>query len=273
MLNWNRVSYGELYIPCSAKSAEKAMELEHTVQEAFEGGYEKVKELPHDTIFLWMAKLLLGILYHDIEYSIDLGHRRRHPYKLSPLMTRKFTTLHHMLQSLVKPVRWTETPYSIVVKEVSYSQDVFNFKDETKNLNFSLGMNDFGIVACLQDRGFNKEYHHDLLQKMGDTKLHAIQFEELGARFIYSNFLMKQLSGWDCKQEGEAFVLSPTDPEEKPQFAHWEDRLYASVLEDYWKIWGLDPADIYTFPNAAMSFLINESTNQFIQPEEIPLPS
>lgn len=273
MLNWNRVKYSDLYIPCAPEAAAKVQELEYRIQTAFESGYEAVRKLDDDTIFLWMSKILLGVLFHDVRYSIELGNKRNKPYALSPLLTRKFTDLHYQLQSLVRPVRWTVKPYSLVRVPVSYSKDVFNFRDETNKLNFSLGMLDFGLIACLQDFGANNEYHKHLLQQIGDTPLHAIQFEELCARFIYSNYLLQDHAGWALSEHSEAFVLSPARDEEAPVFNAWDDSMYASVLPTYWGPWNIDPKDIYTFPDSPLSFLIDEATNTFIHPEKIELPS
>lgn len=271
MLNWNRFKYGELFIPCSANSLIQVGKMEDTVQHAFEGGYEEVKKLDEDLIFLWMAKITLGILYHDIRYSMELGRKRARQYKLSTLLTRKFSQLHFMLQSLVSPVRWTHKPYSMVLKKLNYSKDIFNFRDETHNLNFSLGMNGFGLVACLQDMGFNRQYHETLLKKMNGYPLHAIQFEELCVRFVYSNFLLHQNAGWTVKEENEEFVMSPVVADEKPVFNEWDDKMYASALQGYWEPWGLDPKEVYSFPNSPMSFLIDETTNNFIKSGDIPL--
>jgi len=44
-------------------------------------------------------------------------------------------------------------------------------------------------------------------------------------------------------------------------------------LQGYWEPWGLDPKDIYTFPDSPLSFLVNETTNEFIAPNEISLPT
>lgn len=273
MLNWNRVKYSELFLPCSDISAKKVTELEKSIADAFKTGYEAVKKLDEHLIFLWMSKIVLGILYHDIQYSIELGRKRARPYRLSPLLTKKFSLLHFMLQSLVKPVRWTAQPYSLLIKKLNYSKDIFNFRDETHNLNFSLGMNGFGLIACLQDMGFNMKYHEQLLQKIGDSPLHAIQFEELCARFVYSNYLVHQNKGWKIEIEDGLYVISPVDVDEKPVFNKWDDKMYASALQGYWEPWGLDPKDIYTFPDSPLSFLVNETTNEFIAPNEISLPT
>lgn len=272
MLNWNRVKYGELFIPCHPSAKARLDVFEREIQSAFESGFEAVKDLDLDTVFRWMARLQLGVLYHDIHYTIELGRKRNRPFSLSPLLRRKYTDLHFMMQSIVSPVRWERRPYSMVVKKLNYSKDIFNFRDETKNQNFSLAMNGFGLVACLQDQGANLVYHEELLRKMNDATLHAIQFEELCARFIYSNYLLRQHHGFTTIYENGCFIMRPVDEIPISEFAPWEDKMFASVLEDYFKPWGLEPKDIYTFPDSPISFLINENSNEFIVPEEISLP-
>ncbi len=107
---------------------------------------------------------------------------------------------------------------------------------------------------------------------MNDATLHAIQFEELCARFIYSNYLLRQHHGFTTIYENGCFIMRPVDEIPISEFAPWEDKMFASVLEDYFKPWGLEPKDIYTFPDSPISFLINENSNEFIVPEEISLP-
>ncbi len=273
MLNWNRVKYGELFLPCHPGAKENIEDHERKIQKAFEEGFDAVVNLNPDDIFLWMSRLLLGILYQDISYTKELARKRNRPFALSPLLTRKYRDLHFMMQAIVTPVRWTERPYSLVIKKLRYSKDIFNFRDETKNQNFSLGMNGFGLIACLQDRGQNMDYHQHLLEKMGDTSLHAIQFEELCARFIYSNYLLNEDNGWNTVFENGEYVMTPVNAKPANRFANWDDKMFASVLEDYFKPWGIEPKDIYTAPDSPLSFLINENNNEFIWPEEISLPT
>lgn len=273
MLGGNRVKYEELTVPCSAAAKEKLFILENTIKSAFEGGYPSVKELDEKTLFLWMSKMLLCILFHDILYGKQQAASRNKNFDLSALLTRKFTDLHLMMQSLFVPLEWTSTPWTIIIKKVNYSKDLFHFRDETKNLNFSLGMNGFGIVACLQDQHANFSYHQDTLEKINATPLHPIQFEELCARVIYSNYLMKETEGWYLREENGTFWMSPKTPPDELRFNDWDDKMYASVLAEYWKPWGLEAKDIYTFPDSPISFLINETTNEFIESSKITLQS
>lgn len=276
MLGENKVKYSELRIPCASEFAGNSFQLlEDEIQTAFISGFDAVKELDELRLFQWMAKLLYGILFHDIAYGVQQQNAQGKTFKLSPYLVQKFRNLHFMLQSLVLPLEFkNKKPWSIKVVKIKYSKDIFNYKDETKNLNFSLAMNGFGIVACLQDNGENLMYHEDLLHKIGDTTLHPVQFEELWCRFMYSNYLLRTSSEYSFEDEGNAIVVEPIPlpvNESQPLFKSWDEKMYAQVLANYWKPWGLGMNEIISFPNSPISFLIDEGTNQLIEPESISL--
>jgi hypothetical protein len=277
MLDQNMVKYQDLILPCCTDVIEHALNpLEEEIEKAFSAGYEDVKKLPELHLFQWMAKLVYGILYHDIAYAMKRQIAKGKPFSISPLLSTKFKNLHFMLQSLLLPMEFKGAkPWTIRVVKIKYSKDVFNYKDETNNLNFSLGMNDFGIMACLQDIGENGIYHKELTDKISDTTLHPIQFEELCARFIYSNYLLNASYEYKIKPtEGSVYVeLVPlTGQDEKPLFGHWDDIMYGDVLATYWKPWGLRKNEISSFEDAPISYLINEFNDELIQPESISLP-
>jgi len=276
MLGGNRVKYGDLKLPCTVAVFAACEELEHTISAAFSIGYEAVREIPEHRLFQWMAKLVYGVLYHDLAYAMKRHAIREKEFKLSPVMTRKLRNLHLLLQSVIMPMEFGDfVPWSIQVVKVNYSKDIFNYKDETHNLNFSLGMNGFGIVACLQDMGKNNIFHHDLTSKIGTGALHPIQFEELCGRFIYSNYLLNRMAEWDIEILTDKVVLKAKpfpEPAQKPLFGKWDDDMYAQVLSNYWKPWGLTMKDIVTFPNSPVSYLLNELTNELIDPKSIKQP-
>lgn len=181
-----------------------------------------------------------------------------------------------MLQSLVVPMSFAGVkPWSISIVKVQYSKDVFNYRDEPTNMNFSLGMNGFGVVACLQDNGAVGQHQEKILNKILDKTLHPVQFEELCARFIYSNYLLSSFAkhNIDVKESGVVIESIPMKDEPgKPLFAPWDDNMFAQVLADYWKPWGITKNDIYTPPDSPVSYLENEFNYEFIEPDSISLP-
>lgn len=277
MLGGNVVKYQDLKLPCAADVVKNGINpLENEIKNSFTEGFEMAKEVPEIRLFQWMAKLVYGILYNDISYGIKRQEAKGQKFKLSPLLTKKFKILHLMLQSLVVPMEFKgDKPWTIKVLKIKISKDVFNYKDETNNLNFSLGMKDFGIIACLQDNGENEKYHKELLDKIAGRTLHAIQFEELCGRFIYSNYLKNTPSLYDVTASDSKIVVEPISTvleNKKDIFNNWDDKMYSQVLANYWKPWGLTMKDIVAFPNSPISYLIDEYSNEFIEPDSITMP-
>ena len=166
------------------------------IKKAFEAGYDEVKKLPEERLFLWMGKFVYGVLYNDLVLRNKPFQKRPNAkeFKLSPYLKQRFAKFHLMLQSLVVPMEFKGVkPWSIEIVKLKYSKDIFNYKDEPTNLNFSLGMNGFGIVACLQDNGAVANQEKDILAKISEQK-HCILFslKNLSGRFLYANYLLKE---------------------------------------------------------------------------------
>jgi hypothetical protein len=272
------IHYDELKLPCSAKVKVAFEQLDLEIKEAFENGYEAVKNIPDEKLFLWMGKFVYGVLYNDIVLEIRRSKKRPNAkeFALSPSLKHRFSKFHLMLQSLIVPMEFKGVkPWSIAIVKVKYSKDVFNYKDEPTNLNFSLGMNGFGIIACLQDNGAVAEKEKNILEKIDEKILHPIQFEELAARFLYSNYLLKNRGKTTVEVGDEKVIIASFPPEQTPAsplFQAWDDDMFAQVLAGYWEPWGFEKKRIFNFPDSPLSFLENDLTHEFIEPESVQLP-
>ncbi|MCO5248450.1 MAG: hypothetical protein M9887_05835 [Chitinophagales bacterium] len=272
MLGGNRVSYGEMHLPASPKVIKTIQAFDALTEKAFTEGYEAVKKMPELVLFQWMARILYGVLYYDIIYAIQIGRQTEKEFKLSGLMSQKVKNIHLALQSLVLPIHFDNfTPWTIKVNPVKYSKDIFNYKDEARKLNFCIAINGFGIAACMQDNGEVGKFLKETLSKVGDHLLHPAQFEELYGKFLYANYIMREPLDYQIIQEQDQIILQYI-PQEEPLFAEWKEELYAQVLTNLLMPWGLQMKDVYVPPNPPISFLINHSTHEFIQFENINLP-
>lgn len=273
MLAENAMKYAEIKLPCDPQIAEEFIHpMEAKIESAFQSGYAAVKDLPPLILFQWIGKFVYGMLYNDIVFGMKQYARKEKVFSLSPYLIKNFTAVHQMLQSLIFPMEFEVTPWSLIVAPIESTKDIFNYKDETKNVNFSLAMNDFGIIMCLQDGGRNIDYHRDLLEKIKSKTLHPIQFEELWSRFLYSNYLLKTKPEFDFTINEDKIIVADLKSEVPSEYDKWDDKMYAQVLANYWKPWGIALGDIYSFPNSPISFLIDEYTNEFIEKEKIEQP-
>ncbi len=277
MLEGSSVQYQDMKIPCFSDVIKNAINpLEKEIEKAFTAGYEAVIKVPEERLFQWMAKLIYGVLYNDISIEERKSTIKGKEFILSQFLQERFKKLHLILQSLVVPMDFKGVkPWSIRVFKIKYSKDVFNYKDEPTNLNFSLGMNDFGIVACLQDNGAVGINQQEMTNKISDKTLHPIQFEELCARFIYANYLLNSYAEYNIQSTEEKVIVESiplTGTANKSLFDRWDDDMFAQVLTNYWKPWGITKDKIITFGNSPISYLENDYTYAIIEPSSITLP-
>src|SRR5690606_16007607 len=98
--------------------------------------------------------------------------------------------------------------------------------------------------------------------KIEGKKLSLIQFRELCARFYYSAYLFNRVPQY--------LVYPPATPEEalviesmplqggaetRPLFDRWDNKVYAQVLETFWKPWGISRFEILKDPAGPLTEL------------------
>ncbi|MFT4667617.1 MAG: hypothetical protein ACI923_002160 [Flavobacteriales bacterium] len=276
MLEGSILKYKDMKMPCHSSVIIDAIDpLEREIEEAFTKGYDAVIKVPEVRLFQWMAKIMLGVLFNDIgseKRKFDLEGK---DFSLSPFVQERFHKFHLLLQSLVFPMEFIGTKlWSIKVFKIKISKDIFNYKDDSTNLNFSLGMHDFGIVACLQDNGAVAIHEQGISEKFLNKTLHPVQFEEICARFIYANYLLNIYAEYTIKSIEDKLIVESTPligTDNKPLFDRWDNDMFAQVLSLYWKPWGITKDEILTFGNSPISYLENNDTYLIVEPESIKL--
>lgn len=277
LLDESMSTYSDMKLPCSQLIFEQAVvPLEDEISTAFLSGYDAVKQIPEIRLFQWIGKLVYGILFNEIRIGMIQQKTKNEEFSLSQSLVHKFSNLHLMLQSLNYPMVFEgNLPWTIKIFKTDSKQDLFNYRDEINTLSFSLGMKNFGIIACLQDNGTNAIYHKDLLSKISDQTLHPVQFEEVCARFFYSNYLFNRLPEYNIMPTEEAIYIEAMPlrgMNSKPLFDIWQNKTYAQVLENFWKPWGILMFEIIKDPEKPVSYLLDENQNN-IPSNSIQLPS
>lgn len=264
MLDENITTYSDIKIPCAAKVDEHYLQpLENEIAAAFAAGYDAVKQVDELKLFQWAGKLMYGIIFNEIQAGIRQQHAQGEAFNMSQAILHKFTNLHLMLQSLNLPLVLEDfKPYSVFLFKVENETDDFYYRDEINTLTFSLRINDFGLIICLQDNGANKLYHREVLEKIGDAVLHPIQFEEVCARVFYSAYLFNRLPEYNVMEVGDDIYIEAMalrGMSSKPLFDDWMNKTYGQVLENFWKPWGYLLFEIIKNPEEPMSFLFDEN--------------
>lgn len=271
-----RTTFGKLTMPCSAKVKKAIDELDIEIKDAFEDGYEAVSALDSQRLFLWAGRIVYGTLYHEMLLEKKNSEDKGIDFGLSETLKDRFAYFHLMLQSLISPVHFTENKsWSISVVRLKYSEDIFNFRDDSINLIFTLGINGFGIIAALQDNGVLAEKHSELVSKTKGHILHPIQFEELCAHFLYSNYLLQYQREFKITGDGKSLLIDALPVVEKgtkPVFRPWNNKIFGQLLQDYWTPWGFTEKEIFDVQNKPVTFLENFYTHELIDPDSIDLP-
>ncbi len=265
MLDESFLTYGQLQIPCSSTAAAALAQIEAKVEDAMQSGYDAVNKLDQHTLFCWVAKILYGVVFNEIQVGIRQSILSGETMNFSQVLVQKFRNLHAMLQSILVPMEFEVTnPYRIEIFEVDNDENTFLYRDEINTLVFSLRMNNFAIIATLQDNGTNAIYHEDVLQKVKGKKLHPIQFEEICARYFYSAYLFNRLPEYTFMETPDKVFIEPmplNDWTLKPIFDNWIVKTYGQVLENFWKPWGYLLFEIIKNPENPMSFIEDEDGN------------
>ena len=137
------------------------------------------------------------------------------------------------------------------------------------------GVNGFGFIACLQDNGIIAESQNEILEKMKGHVLHPVQFEELYARFHYSDYILQYSAQHNIESNEKGITVESLPIEgsdEKPVFGFWDEGIFAQLLSNYWQVYGIEREDIIKFQKPPLSFLENPYSKDFINPEDIELP-
>lgn len=251
-------SYNTLVIPVNSEVNEQFLNpLENKIENAFEAGYAGVSELTALDLFNWVGKFLYGFVYIEMHSALR-KEMTADGLNMSQSLMMKFANLNFMLQNLYTSIEFEDfSPWSITVVKLENEETSFSFRDEINTLTFSLKLKDFGIIACLQDNGTNKRFHQEILNEIKDKALTAEQFEELTARFYYSAYLFNRLPEYTFMPvEGTTYIeaMPLRGNMSKPLFDVWQHKVYAQVLENFWKPWGYVKFEIIKDPNNPMSF-------------------
>lgn len=254
-------SYNTLVIPVNSEVNEQFLNpLENKIEDAFAKGYAGVTTLTELEIFNWIGKFLYGFVYIEMHSALR-KEMTADGLNMSQSLMMKFANLNFMLQNLYTSIEFEDfAPWSITVVKLENEETPFSFRDEINTLTFSLKLKDFGIIACLQDNGTNKRFHQEIINEISGKALTAEQFEELTARFYYSAYLFNRLPEYTIMPvEGTTYfeAMPLRGNMSKPLFDVWQHKVYAQVLENFWKPWGYVQFEIIKDPNNPMSFFKN----------------
>ncbi|MFL0352692.1 hypothetical protein [Xanthomarina sp. GH4-25] len=265
--------YSDLILPCSLEVKKAFEELDIKIQAAYKEGFEGMASLDNELLFQWTGRMVYGLLYYEMLYERDRLLKKGEEFDLSLTLRKRFGYFHLMLQSIIEPISFVgKKPWSIVVFPLKYSEDIFSYRDDAINLMFQFGVNGFGFVACLQDNGVIAEKQKDILGKMKEYVLHPVQFEELYARFHYTDYTLQYTPEYKIETQDHGITIEIETTGKPPVFGFWDEDIFAQLLSNYWQVYGIEKEQIFQPQKPPLSFLENPYTKEFVNPESIKLP-
>jgi len=265
--------YEDLRLPCSVEVKKAFEELDVKIETAYKKGFEGMDALEEELLFQWTGRMVYGLLYYEMIYERDTQLAQNKTFEFSETLRKRFGHFHLMLQSIVEPITFVgQKPWSFAIFPLKYSSDIFSYRDDPINLMFSFGVNGFGFIACLQDNGVIGEKHKEILDKMKGHVLHPVQFEELYARFHYSDYILQHQPEYNVESLDEHISIAIKTNGVQPVLGFWDENIFAQLLSNYWQVYGIEKEDILQFQKPPVSFLENPYSKDFIQPETISLP-
>ncbi|HLV14432.1 MAG TPA: hypothetical protein VKY41_04570 [Xanthomarina sp.] len=265
--------YQDLRLPCSTEVKKAFEALDVKIQEAYKNGFEGMASLDQELLFQWTGRMVYGLLYYEMLYERERLLKLGEEFDISLQLKERFGHFHFMLQSVIEPISFVgKKPWSIVVFPLKYSADIFSYRDDAVNLMFQFGVNGFGFIACLQDNGVIGEKQKDILDKMQGYVLHPVQFEELYARFHYSDYILQYTPKYKIESQDHGITVEVENEGTPPVFGFWDEDVYAQLLSNYWQVYGIQKEEIFQPQKPMLSFLENPYTKDFIDPELIGLP-
>ncbi|QEC51734.1 hypothetical protein EDD80_102290 [Anseongella ginsenosidimutans] len=271
LLDERVAAYGGLYVPCHPVVKSAAERLEDQVMRAFEEGYRGLKTLHEHELFLWTGKLVMSLIYREFETAAALQPAGA-ALDVAPSLLAKLNNLQLLMQSLFRPVELDRfTPWTMILVEMEApgpEKEDFRYNDEVNTLIFSMEARGAGLISCLQDNGENKRYHQGLLERIEGKKLQPIQFAELCARFYYSAYLFNRVPQYLVYPPGnadEAITIESmplqTGAATGALFDNWDNKVYAQVLETFWKPWNISRFEILKTPENPLSYILDQEGN------------
>lgn len=262
LLNRTNIKYKLLKIPCCKKCNNEYLsgKLEKKIKNAVDGGYEEFIKLDEKIIFQWLLKLSYGMLFKELSLNIDLRNPNNGKI-ITPELLKQFTTTYSLLQTVRFDTEFIRNPWSILIFKVKPEvENMYNAHDFIIQNCYFMRMNDIGIVANLQDGGYQKEFFIEHMEEFLNMELAEIQFSEICAKFLYKSSLYVKspyfMFMFPNKEDEKCTIV--TNGMNGNVFREWSQKEYAKYLEFLLHPWNIRMDKIYFSDDKVITYLYND---------------
>lgn len=237
LLNQTQIPYRQLTVPCCDDcNRSRLRPIEDAMSSAVDEGKIAVDRLGATVPFLWLSKILYGLLYKEMTLLQDRSSASAGRI-VEPAFLQHYQSLRLFLQQargLVKPVGFSPgSIFTFKMQPLSRKEFRWDFCDDIMTLFVGCRVGSVGLIGVLGDGGAQQEVvreHADFQ----DLELHPIQFRELCAQFLYRSMLLNRTPKYSTVAS-ETSTLTVQMPLggflRKPLFEEWVPEDYARVLD------------------------------------------
>jgi hypothetical protein len=214
-------------------------------------------------LFLWLAKILYGVLVREMSLPIDRSNPAAGPI-VEPELMMQFRMHHYLLQGALDRVTWDGDPASILLYRTKVSdrpRSNFDFADGPYGPFLSMRLGEIGIISVLQDWGALEAHAWSQLEWAKELELAPLQFREIMAIGRYWAYKFNRLPKYIVGQrdgKGHVVCLPMSGLSAKPLWDGFDGDEYGALLAS---TLGVPVERVHPSENQLVTFLRDDDGN------------
>ena len=274
LLNETSIPYRQLTVPCCDECNRNRLKpVEDSLSQAVERGREAVKQLGHKILFIWLGKILYGLLYKELTLLVDRSDPSAGSI-ITPDIIQRYRMHRFFLQQVKDVVECVDfCPGSIHIfsaQELPDKRFEWDFCDNVDTMFIGCRAGKTALISCLADGGAEQSMEPQF-SDISNIDLHPIQIREICAIVSYRSTLATRTP---------KHLLVDGNPHKacqvplggfstKPYFEGWDDKAYSKYLAVYL---GEKENHFFQPPDKVMTWLRDERGNpRFIDFKDFPV--
>ena len=251
LLNQTSIPYRKLTVLCCDECNKYHLKpIEDSLSQTVEQGKDAVRMLGDKTIFIWLGKILYGLLYKELTLLLDRSDPSAGTI-ITPDILQRYRMHRFFLQQAREVVDCVDfSPGSIYIfsaQELPEKKFEWDLCDNVDTLFIGCRVGKTALIACLADGGAEQSMEEQF-SDLFDIDLHPIQFREICAIVSYRSTL--------ATRTPKHFVI-----EGSPHKAH-QLPLGGFSLKSYFEGWNDETYSKF------LTFYLGEEKNYFFQPPD-----
>jgi hypothetical protein len=239
LLNDTSIRYCQMTVPCCHEcNTHHLKSVEDSIAQTADEGVHAVRALSHKALFLWLGKILYGILYKELSVLLDRSDPASHT-----IVSSEFLNQYHMhrflLQQARERVRLRDfQPGSIFVWPAQPLPDrrfEWDLLDNVDTMFIACRVGRVAMFGLLADGGAAQGTFEDEFADIKDLPLHPIQFRELAGTLSYASSITTRMPKYVVFEGSPhcTIQLPLAGWSMKPLFNEWDPRVHAKFVEHY----------------------------------------